>query len=335
MGQPKAWWPGAGSNRRHCDFQSHALPTELPGHPRPKWNRARRRVGKGKFFGIAIRLAQDATPRPEQRRPGEPGTHHAPSSGTGFQADSSGMSSRTPAGRRRFPGISAATSPPEATLLARVGVRLIEPHQPEEFNRRLTKDHHPHQPHVAGPTLRDVALIDGQPVASTWSSTTPASSPSRTARGSPTSPPATSTASTASPGSSSRALPDTRRGPARVAGQGRRAPPAQRPPSAARRSPATCAGGWRSSAGGCRSRSPRPSPAWPWTARPRAAAGGATALYTDGLSLFGHKSTAEGRDPKSEFQRALTALGVSHLVAPNPQAKGRIERRFSPCRPAS
>ena len=107
------------------------------------------------------------------------------------------------------------------------------------------------------------------------------------------------------------------------------------PPSAARRSPATCAGGWRSSAGGCRSRSPRPSPAWPWTARPRAAAGGATALYTDGLSLFGHKSTAEGRDPKSEFQRALTALGVSHLVAPNPQAKGRIERRFSPCRPAS
>lgn len=28
----KEWCPGTGSNRRHCDFQSHALPTELPGH---------------------------------------------------------------------------------------------------------------------------------------------------------------------------------------------------------------------------------------------------------------------------------------------------------------
>lgn len=27
-----SWWPRAESNRRHCDFQSHALPTELPGH---------------------------------------------------------------------------------------------------------------------------------------------------------------------------------------------------------------------------------------------------------------------------------------------------------------
>ena len=26
------WWPGAGSNHRHADFQSAALPTELPGH---------------------------------------------------------------------------------------------------------------------------------------------------------------------------------------------------------------------------------------------------------------------------------------------------------------
>ena len=25
------WCPGAESNHRHCDFQSHALPTELPG----------------------------------------------------------------------------------------------------------------------------------------------------------------------------------------------------------------------------------------------------------------------------------------------------------------
>src|SRR5690606_7764070 len=28
------WWPGAGSNHRHADFQSAALPTELPGHSR-------------------------------------------------------------------------------------------------------------------------------------------------------------------------------------------------------------------------------------------------------------------------------------------------------------
>lgn len=28
------WCPGAESNHRHCDFQSHALPTELPGHCR-------------------------------------------------------------------------------------------------------------------------------------------------------------------------------------------------------------------------------------------------------------------------------------------------------------
>ena len=52
------------------------------------------------------------------------------------------------------------------------------------------------------------------------------------------------------------------------------------------------------------------------------------ALYTDALSLFGHQSTTDGRDPRSEFQRALTALGVTHVVAPSPQAKGKIERRF-------
>ncbi len=28
------WWPRAGSNRRHRNFQSRALPTELPGHRR-------------------------------------------------------------------------------------------------------------------------------------------------------------------------------------------------------------------------------------------------------------------------------------------------------------
>lgn len=51
-------------------------------------------------------------------------------------------------------------------------------------------------------------------------------------------------------------------------------------------------------------------------------------VYTDGLSLFGHDSMADDRDPCSEFQRAFGALGVTHRVAPSPQAKGKIERRF-------
>lgn len=52
------------------------------------------------------------------------------------------------------------------------------------------------------------------------------------------------------------------------------------------------------------------------------------AIYTDGLSLFGPSSASDHRDPRSEFQRALLALNVAHLVAPTPQAKGKIERRF-------
>jgi hypothetical protein len=45
--------PGAESNRRHADFQSAALPTELPGHPPPllaggsHLSRAPRRVNSG------------------------------------------------------------------------------------------------------------------------------------------------------------------------------------------------------------------------------------------------------------------------------------------------
>lgn len=52
------------------------------------------------------------------------------------------------------------------------------------------------------------------------------------------------------------------------------------------------------------------------------------AFYTDGLTLFGHTSTADRLDTHSQFQRALTSLGVAHRVAPDPQAKGKIERRF-------
>lgn len=52
------------------------------------------------------------------------------------------------------------------------------------------------------------------------------------------------------------------------------------------------------------------------------------AIYTDALSLFGSSSSHDHEDPKSRFQRALRGLGVAHLVAPTPQAKGKIERRF-------
>lgn len=52
------------------------------------------------------------------------------------------------------------------------------------------------------------------------------------------------------------------------------------------------------------------------------------AVYTDGLSLFGPSSTSDRSDPRSEFQRAFRALGVARLVAPTPQAKGKLERRF-------
>ena len=52
------------------------------------------------------------------------------------------------------------------------------------------------------------------------------------------------------------------------------------------------------------------------------------AIHTDALSLFGPSSSSDHSDPKSQFQRALHGLGVAHLVAPTPQAKGKIERRF-------
>lgn len=45
-------------------------------------------------------------------------------------------------------------------------------------------------------------------------------------------------------------------------------------------------------------------------------------MYTDGFSMFGK----EGEDLKSKFGRICRAFGMLHLVAPTPQAKGKIER---------
>jgi hypothetical protein len=43
--KPNRWCPGAESNHRHCDFQSHALPTELPGRLAPSGRRRLRIIG--------------------------------------------------------------------------------------------------------------------------------------------------------------------------------------------------------------------------------------------------------------------------------------------------
>lgn len=45
-------------------------------------------------------------------------------------------------------------------------------------------------------------------------------------------------------------------------------------------------------------------------------------LYTDAFTMFGK----EGEDLKSRFGRICRAFGMLHLVAPTPQAKGKIER---------
>jgi hypothetical protein len=80
------WCPGAELNHRHCDFQSHALPTELPGHFADHAARERRfivRPGSPVHHaspsatpGAATRARREARPaRPEgRRRAGDPPT---------------------------------------------------------------------------------------------------------------------------------------------------------------------------------------------------------------------------------------------------------------------
>lgn len=46
------------------------------------------------------------------------------------------------------------------------------------------------------------------------------------------------------------------------------------------------------------------------------------ALYTDAFTMFGK----EGVDLCSQFGRMCRALGINHMVAPSPEAKGKIER---------
>ena len=54
------WCPGAESNHRHCDFQSHALPTELPGqapgHARESRVRGLERAPMAKRRGVGKRV---------------------------------------------------------------------------------------------------------------------------------------------------------------------------------------------------------------------------------------------------------------------------------------
>ena len=58
------WCPGTESNRRHRDFQSRALPTELPGPLLPRWAR---RAYRG-------RLAALSSPSSSSNSIGRPGT---------------------------------------------------------------------------------------------------------------------------------------------------------------------------------------------------------------------------------------------------------------------
>lgn len=53
------------------------------------------------------------------------------------------------------------------------------------------------------------------------------------------------------------------------------------------------------------------------------------AIYTDGLSVFGNRPPShDGSELRSQFQRALTTVGIGHIVATDAPAKGKIERRF-------
>src|SRR4030088_1046961 len=56
------WCPGWGSYHSHCDFQSHALPTGLPGH-----GQRRRALGGGRFIVIPSGPLRPPRKRPKTR----------------------------------------------------------------------------------------------------------------------------------------------------------------------------------------------------------------------------------------------------------------------------
>ena len=61
---PAGWWPRAGSNRRHLNFQSSALPTELPGHRSARSIACRGRIhSRPAFPGLAQALSRDQAQR--------------------------------------------------------------------------------------------------------------------------------------------------------------------------------------------------------------------------------------------------------------------------------
>jgi hypothetical protein len=64
--------------------------------------------------------------------------------------------------------MGAAKAPSKANLLDRLEVRLIEPQEREEFDRRLKVAPYLHQPIVTRPTRRYIAAIDDQPVSNNW-----------------------------------------------------------------------------------------------------------------------------------------------------------------------
>ena len=69
----KKWCPGAESNHRHCDFQSHALPTELPGRGRRTGRVGligrRGALGKRKSAGAGLSPRRAHAARARVRRP--------------------------------------------------------------------------------------------------------------------------------------------------------------------------------------------------------------------------------------------------------------------------
>jgi hypothetical protein len=61
--------------------------------------------------------------------------------------------------------VLAARSTAEPEVLKRIRLRLLEPEERAEFDRRVELDHYLHQPVLYGPALRYVAELDGQWVA--------------------------------------------------------------------------------------------------------------------------------------------------------------------------